>query len=127
MPHENKNISDLVVEHSRRSRFAKASVPPKNSLEIRDEMHSPFGSAIGHNRAGGSPAPRGRHVDQAGRRGRRSLDDLRSYGQLIDAHADGVKKLESPFEALYESMSSTQKHNADPIFRNERHAAHKKG
>ncbi|WP_033365910.1 Spy/CpxP family protein refolding chaperone [Bordetella sp. FB-8] len=56
-----------------------------------------------------------------------AVDDLRSYGQLIDAHADGVKKLEPPFEALYKTLSRTQKHNADLIFRNERHPVQKKG
>jgi hypothetical protein len=55
-----------------------------------------------------------------------AVDDLRSYSQLIDAHADGVKRLEAPFEALYESMSSRQKHHADLIFRDQRHPAQKK-
>jgi hypothetical protein len=56
-----------------------------------------------------------------------AIDDLRSYGQVVDAHADGIKKLTSAFEALYNSMSDTQKHNADLIFRNDTHHAVKKG
>ena len=56
-----------------------------------------------------------------------AVDDLRSYGQVVDAHADGVKKLTSAFEALYNSMSDTQKHNADLIFRSDTHHAAKKG
>ena len=56
-----------------------------------------------------------------------AIDDLRSYGQLIDAHADGVKKLEPPFEALYKSMSATQKHNADLIFRDGKRPNQRKG
>lgn len=56
-----------------------------------------------------------------------AIDDLRSYGQLVDAHADGVKKLTSAFEPLYNSMSDTQKHNADLIFRSNTHRAAKKG
>ena len=56
-----------------------------------------------------------------------AVDDLRSYGQFIDTHADGIKKLTPPFEALYNSMSDAQKHNADLIFRNDRHATTKKG
>jgi hypothetical protein len=56
-----------------------------------------------------------------------AVDDLRSYGQVVDAHADGVKKLTSAFEALYNSMSDTQKHNADLIFRSNTHHAAKKG
>ncbi len=56
-----------------------------------------------------------------------AVDDLRSYSETIDAHADGVKKLTSAFEALYNSMSDTQKHNADLIFRNDNHHMAKKG
>jgi hypothetical protein len=56
-----------------------------------------------------------------------AVDDLRSYGQVVDAHADGIKKLTSAFEALYNSMSDTQKHNADLIFRSNTHHAAKKG
>ena len=56
-----------------------------------------------------------------------AIDDLRSYGQVVDAHADGIKKLTSAFEALYNSMSDTQKHNADLIFRSDTHHAAKKG
>ena len=56
-----------------------------------------------------------------------AVDDLRTYGQVVDAHADGIKKLTSAFEALYNSMSDTQKHNADLIFRSDTHHAAKKG
>ncbi|MFM0504589.1 Spy/CpxP family protein refolding chaperone [Paraburkholderia caffeinilytica] len=56
-----------------------------------------------------------------------AVDDLRSYGQVVDAHADGVRKLTSVFETLYNSMSDTQKHNADLIFRSDTHHAAKKG
>jgi hypothetical protein len=56
-----------------------------------------------------------------------AVDDLRSYGQVIDAHADGVKKLTSAFEALYNSMSDTQKSNADLIFRSDHHHKTNKG
>ncbi|CAB3760039.1 Spy/CpxP family protein refolding chaperone [Paraburkholderia humisilvae] len=56
-----------------------------------------------------------------------AIDDLRAYGQVVDAHADGVRKLTSAFEPLYNSMSDTQKHNADLIFRSDHHHAAKKG
>jgi hypothetical protein len=48
-----------------------------------------------------------------------AVDDLHSYGEVVDAHADGTKELTAAFEALYKSMSDTQKHNADLIFRND--------
>jgi hypothetical protein len=56
-----------------------------------------------------------------------AVDDLRSYGQVIDAHADGIKKLTPAFEALYNSMSDTQKSNADLIFRSDHHHKTNKG
>ena len=55
-----------------------------------------------------------------------AVDDLRSYGKVIDAHADGIRKLTPAFEALYTSMSDTQKSNADLIFHSDEHdRAHK--
>jgi hypothetical protein len=56
-----------------------------------------------------------------------AVDDLRSYGQLIDAHADAIKKFTPAFEALYNSMSDTQKSNADLIFRGDNHHKMNKG
>ena len=37
-----------------------------------------------------------------------AVDDLRSYCQIVDAHADGVRKLTTTFLALYDSMSDAQ-------------------
>jgi hypothetical protein len=55
-----------------------------------------------------------------------AVDDLRSYGALADAHADGLKKFIPAFQQLYDSMSDKQKKNADALFRNRiRHAAAK--
>ena len=45
-----------------------------------------------------------------------ALDDLRSYEQLAEAHADGTKKLLPRFEALYDNMSDAQKKTADTVF-----------
>jgi hypothetical protein len=54
------------------------------------------------------------------RRAKRSsmtaVDDLQSYEAIADAHADGLKKLVPAFSALYDSMSDTQKKNADQVF-----------
>jgi periplasmic protein CpxP/Spy len=47
-----------------------------------------------------------------------AVDDLKSYGDLAQAHADGVKNLESAFEPLYAALSDTQKKAADEAFRN---------
>jgi hypothetical protein len=46
-----------------------------------------------------------------------AVDDLKSYGAIADAHADGIKKLIPPFTDLYAGMSDTQKKEADTLFR----------
>ena len=46
-----------------------------------------------------------------------ALDDLQAYAQIAQAHADGVKKLATAFEALYNSLSDVQKKAADDAFR----------
>jgi len=50
-----------------------------------------------------------------------ALDDMKSYSELAQAHADGVTKLGPPFETLYNSMSDAQKANADAVFRSAEH------
>jgi hypothetical protein len=46
-----------------------------------------------------------------------AVDDLKSYGEIADAHADGIKKLTPTFAALYADMSDSQKKEADALFR----------
>ena len=46
-----------------------------------------------------------------------AIDDLNSYEAIADAHAAGVKKLATAFEALYGSLSDAQKKEADTLFR----------
>jgi cell division septation protein DedD len=46
-----------------------------------------------------------------------ALDDLKSYSEIAEAHADGLKKFITVFEPLYASMSDDQKKNADRLFR----------
>jgi len=48
-----------------------------------------------------------------------AIDDLKSYGEIADAHADGVKKLTPLFTDLYAGMSDTQKKEADALFRHD--------
>ncbi|PFH30349.1 Spy/CpxP family protein refolding chaperone [Burkholderia sp. JKS000303] len=55
-----------------------------------------------------------------------AMDDLHSYGDVANVHADGVKKLTTAFQPLYDSMSNTQKQNADAIFRGNDHHLIKK-
>jgi hypothetical protein len=53
-----------------------------------------------------------------------AVDDLKSYGDIAEAHADGLKKFVPAFEPLYASMSDAQKKNADKLFL--RHRSHTK-
>jgi len=46
-----------------------------------------------------------------------AVEDLRSYGEITEAHATGIKTFVPAFEKLYNSMSAVQKANADKIFR----------
>jgi hypothetical protein len=45
-----------------------------------------------------------------------ALDDLKSYHEFTEAHAKGLKKLITAFEALYTAMPAPQKKNADQVF-----------
>jgi len=56
-----------------------------------------------------------------------AVDDLKSYGEIADAHAAGIKKLTPLFADLYASMSDSQKKDADALFRHGEHKhSHKK-
>ena len=46
-----------------------------------------------------------------------AVEDLKSYGEITDAHADGIKKFTPVFATLYDSMSDAQKKDADTMFR----------
>ena len=56
-----------------------------------------------------------RRVDQASEVS--AVDDLKSYGEISEAHAEGIKKLTPAFALLYTAMSDTQKKQADLLFR----------
>lgn len=45
-----------------------------------------------------------------------AVDDLQSYADITQAHADGIKKLIVAFQALYNDLSDKQKSNADKVF-----------
>jgi acyl-coenzyme A synthetase/AMP-(fatty) acid ligase len=49
-----------------------------------------------------------------------AVGDLKSYGEITDAHADGIKKFTPVFATLYDSMSDAQKKEADVLFRHGR-------
>lgn len=45
-----------------------------------------------------------------------AIEDLQSYKEIADAHAEGVARLIPVFEDLYDTMSPAQKANADKVF-----------
>jgi len=45
-----------------------------------------------------------------------AVDDLKSYSELMAAHAAGLKNFIAAFEPLYSSMSDDQKKTADKLF-----------
>jgi len=55
-----------------------------------------------------------------------AIDDLKSYGEVAEARAEGLKKFIPVFGVLYASMSDAQKQNADTIFRRHSHTRSKK-
>ena len=56
-----------------------------------------------------------------------AVEDLKSYSEITQAHADGLKNFIPAFEALYASMSDEQKKDADTLFRYGGHHRKAKG
>jgi hypothetical protein len=46
-----------------------------------------------------------------------AVEDLKSYAEITDAHADGIKRFTPVFATLYDGMSDAQKKDADSMFR----------
>ena len=46
-----------------------------------------------------------------------AVEDIKSYGEIVAAHAQGIEKLSPVFEALYAELSVAQKKEADETFR----------
>lgn len=46
-----------------------------------------------------------------------AVEDLKSYGEIVDAHAEAIRKFAPAFENLYASMTDAQKLDADELFR----------
>ena len=45
-----------------------------------------------------------------------AIDDLNAYADIVQVHADAIKKLSTAFSALYDSMPDEQKKVADEVF-----------
>jgi hypothetical protein len=54
-----------------------------------------------------------------------AADNMQSYAQIAQQHAQATQKLATAFQTLYASMSDDQKKNADTVFRaHDTHPAH---
>ena len=45
-----------------------------------------------------------------------AVDDLKTYQEFTEVRLDGLKKVNSAFKSLYDSMPAEQKKNADQVF-----------
>jgi periplasmic protein CpxP/Spy len=54
-----------------------------------------------------------------------AIDNLNSYSEIAQVHANGVKKLASAFSGLYSVMSESQRKEADVVFSHSDHEAKK--
>jgi hypothetical protein len=50
-----------------------------------------------------------------------ATENMQSYAQLASTNAEDVQKLVPAFQALYDTMSDTQKRTADQVFRDDAH------
>ena len=46
-----------------------------------------------------------------------AVEDLRSFAEVSEAHASGIRKFAAVFEPLYAAMAESQKKDADTLFR----------
>ena len=53
-----------------------------------------------------------------------AVEDMKSYGEIVAAHAQGIQKLSPVFEALYAELSVAQKKEADETFRHGHNHGH---
>ena len=45
-----------------------------------------------------------------------AVEDLRSFQEMAQAHADGLKRLTASFQGVYDAMTPEQKKHADSVF-----------
>jgi len=54
-----------------------------------------------------------------------AMDDLKAYGDIVQVHADSIKKLSAVFASLYDAMPAEQKKVADEVFAQRPHEGKK--
>lgn len=87
-----------------------------DSLKITSAQEEEWGTVaktIRENEASMSQLVEARHQNAGYKT---AIDDLQSYADITQAHADGVKNLLVVFESLYTDLSAEQKKAADNVF-----------
>jgi len=54
-----------------------------------------------------------------------AIEDLNAYGDIVQVHANSIKKLSTAFSDLYDSMPDNQKKLADEVFTQRAHEGKK--
>jgi periplasmic protein CpxP/Spy len=88
---------DLKITPAQESQWSSVA------QDMRDNAHE-MSSLIQQRTANGKAKPMS------------AVDNLKSYEQIAEAHADGLKKIAPDFEKLYDAMSPAQKKTADTVF-----------
>ena len=52
-----------------------------------------------------------------------AVENMHSYAEIARAYADNTERLATAFDSLYASLTDTQKHDADGLFREQAAAA----
>jgi protein CpxP len=86
-------------------------------LKITAAQEDKWGKVADVMRANGKTMDTLTQARFAGAKTMTAVDDLKSYAEIADAHADGLKKLAPAFADLYAGMSDAQKKEADTLFR----------
>jgi hypothetical protein len=90
----------------------------KSALKITPELEPKWDKVAAAMRENAASMDRLVREKQAKAQSITAVDDLKTYRDFTQAHLDGLKKLTSAFESLYDSMSADQKKNADQVFHN---------
>ena len=96
-----------------------------SKLKITPSEESKWSDVAATMRANAAEMDRAIDKREAGESTATAIDNLNSYAEIAQAHADGVKKLAGSFKGLYSVMTDDQKKLADETFNHREHAAKK--
>jgi hypothetical protein len=109
------NASQHAAQHEQRVEQRIASL--HSALKITPAQESLWKTFADQMRSNGQTMADLYRQRAEGENTRNALDDMKQYAQMTQAHADGMQKLVTAFEPLYNSFSPEQKTLADQTFR----------